>query len=262
MFSQRNKSVYRGLNLGFQLLLIGLGITLILNVLLLLPLMNTNMGLLLTFCMGALSIFLGVYFKPGRIRSLKGLKKMLLIGLVVILGLTFGFIVWIYSYGQADTVTYTEDALIVLGAGLRGDTVSLTLKHRLDTAHAYYLKNPDAILIVSGGQGQGESVTEAYAMAKYLRGLGVPEDHILLEESSTSTYENFTFSKVILGSLFPEGYTVAFVSNDFHLLRSHKIAMSVGLKANHIGAKLDYYLASVAYLREVLALMKWFVLNR
>lgn len=243
-------------------MMIGLGLILIFNVFFLLPLMNPNAGLLLTFGMGALLIMVGVYFKPGRISSLKGLKKMLLIGLTVILGLMIGSAVWIYVYGQADTVAYTEDAIIVLGAGLRGDTVSLTLKHRLDTAYAYYLKNPDTILIVSGGQGQGESVTEAYAMAKYLRGLGVPKDHILLEESSTSTYENFVFSKTILDGRFPQGYTVAFVSNDFHLLRSHKIAKSVGLNATHIGAKLDYYLVSVTYLREVLALMKWFVLSR
>lgn len=247
---------------GVRPVVIGLGMVLILNVVFLLPLMNPNAGLLLAFGMGLLLIFIGMYLSPNRIRSLKGFNIMLTIALILVLGLTFGSMVWIYIYGQIDTISYTEDAIIILGAGLRGDAVSLTLKHRLDTGYAYYLKNPSVLLIVSGGQGQGESVTEAYAMADYLIGLGVPDTQISLEERSTSTYENFVFSKAILDSLFPEGYSVAFVSNDFHLLRSHMMAKSVGLKATHIGAKLDYYLLAVTYLREVLALTKWFVLNR
>ena len=56
-------------------------------------------------------------------------------------------------YGQHDNVTYQEDAVIVLGAGLRGDQVSLTLAQRLDAAIAYHEKNPRSVIVVSGDRG-------------------------------------------------------------------------------------------------------------
>lgn len=247
---------------SFKFLLWICGLVLILNVVFLLPLMNPNAGLVLTLGLGVILLVLAGSIKSNGLRSLKGVKKMIILGLVLWIALIFGLTIWIYTYGQIDTVTYEENALIVLGAGLRGDAVSLTLKHRLDSAYEYYLKNPKVIIVVSGGQGQGESVTEAFAMSKYLRERGVPTNQILMEESSTSTFENFVFSKVILENQFPDGYDVGFVSNDFHILRSQKIAKSVGLQATHIGATLDWYLVIVTYLRESLALVKWFVLGR
>ena len=58
--------------------------------------------------------------------------------------------------------------IIVLGAGVNGSTPSLSMCNRLDAALAYLNANPVATVIVSGGQGPGEDITEAKAMADYL----------------------------------------------------------------------------------------------
>ena len=57
--------------------------------------------------------------------------------------------------GKSDNATYREDYIIVLGAGLKGDTPSLALERRLEKAAEYMNKNGNAIAIVSGGQGKG-----------------------------------------------------------------------------------------------------------
>ena len=89
------------------------------------------------------------------------------------------------------TMRHTEKIIIiVLGAGLKGDTPSLALERRLEKAAEYMNKNGNAIAIVSGGQGKGETISEAQAMENYLLNHGIREDRIIKEDNSTSTYEN------------------------------------------------------------------------
>ena len=86
----------------------------------------------------------------------------------------------------------------MLGAGLKGDTPSLALERRLEKAAEYMNKNGNAIAIVSGGQGKGETISEAQAMENYLLNHGIREDRIIKEDNSTSTYENFEYSKLMM----------------------------------------------------------------
>lgn len=58
--------------------------------------------------------------------------------------------------------------MIVLGAGIRGEQVTLPLKMRLDKCNAYNKKNPEAFIVVTGGRGFQETITEAAAMEQYL----------------------------------------------------------------------------------------------
>lgn len=60
------------------------------------------------------------------------------------------------------------DVIIVLGAQVRGKKITNSLKRRLDRGVAYLKENPETRVVVSGGQGKGEDVTEAFAMAQYL----------------------------------------------------------------------------------------------
>ena len=66
----------------------------------------------------------------------------------------------IYREGHASPPA-GADAVIVLGCGVRGERVSLTLARRLDAALAYLEENPKAYVVVSGGQGAGEDISEA-----------------------------------------------------------------------------------------------------
>lgn len=81
------------------------------------------------------------------------------------------------------------DVIIVLGAQVRGKKITNSLKRRLDRGIAYLKENPETRVVVSGGQGKGEDVTEAFAMAQYLVSHGIAEEQISLEEKSRNTYE-------------------------------------------------------------------------
>lgn len=74
--------------------------------------------------------------------------------------------------------------IIVLGAQVRGRKITDSLKRRLDCASEYLKEHPDVHVIVSGGQGKDEEVTEAYAMARYLECEGLDRRRIVQEDVS------------------------------------------------------------------------------
>ena len=162
-------------------------------------------------------------------------------------------------YGNNDNVTYTEEAVIVLGKGLDGDKVTPDLAYRLDRAVEYHEKNPDAIIVVSGGKGTDEEISEALAMERYLSAKGVYSEKIIKEDKSTSTYENFAFSSKIIQQKLGTDYSVAFITNKFHVYRAEKLAESVGLNAAHLGADIEWYNVPTNYMRELIALAENFI---
>ena len=81
------------------------------------------------------------------------------------------------------------NTMIILGAKVNEDGISKTLKRRLDKAIEYYNTNKNINIIVSGGQGSDEVVTEALAMKNYLVKNGVSKDKIIMEDKATTTLE-------------------------------------------------------------------------
>ena len=120
--------------------------------------------------------------------------------------------------------------IIVLGAKIYGTKVSRALIYRLDTAIKALNGREDVKLILSGGKGKDEDISEAEAMKNYMLSKGVPESALIMEDRSTSTYTNFVNSAVILGS---KDIPVSFVSNSFHIYRAGKIAREVGFTSLH-----------------------------
>ena len=120
------------------------------------------------------------------------------------------------------------DTMIILGAKVNKDGVSKTLKQRLDKAIEYYNQNKDINIIVSGGQGKDEVMTEASAMKNYLVENGVDEDNIILENKATTTLENIIFSKEIMKDL-NLGNKALIVTSDYHLFRGRFIASILGV---------------------------------
>ncbi len=119
------------------------------------------------------------------------------------------------------------DWLIVLGAQVRGRCITNSLRRRLDRALAYERRFPGTKVIVSGGQGPGETVPEAAAMAEYLIENGIPEEQVFREDQSTSTRENLRFSRKYADA---ERDKVGIVTNDFHIYRSSLIARREGYR--------------------------------
>ena len=124
------------------------------------------------------------------------------------------------------------------------------------------MQNPDAIIIVSGGQGAQEDISEAEAMEIYLIENGVKSDKIIKEDKSTSTTENFAFSKEILDKQFSNDYTVAFVTNEYHISRAALCAENAGIDNTthlHSDTSTSYLLAGV--LRECFAFVYHLILG-
>lgn len=153
--------------------------------------------------------------------------------------------------------------LVILGAGLNGETVSLSLYNRLMAGIEYLEKYPDAKVVVSGGQGPYETITEAEAMRRFLVSRGINENRIWLEDLSTSTMENFKFSKRVIeeksGSSVSE---ITFITNSFHILRSKMLASRNGLRAHAISCKTPNQVIVQMYIREYFALIKSIVIDR
>ena len=102
--------------------------------------------------------------------------------------------------GAAASEERALDYVIVLGARVKEHTVSNSLKKRLDKPIEYAEKNPETYLVLSGGKGPDEPVSEAQAMYQYLVYNGVRPSQLLLEEHSVSTVENLAYSKIIIDS--------------------------------------------------------------
>lgn len=112
------------------------------------------------------------------------------------------------------------DYVIVLGAGLRGNSPSRPLQQRINSAYEYWKEHQDVILILSGGQGIDEAISEAECMKIELLIMGVPEENLIKEERSTSTEENIRYSYLILKDRGDYDAKVGVLTNSFHIYRA------------------------------------------
>ncbi|WP_026421231.1 YdcF family protein [Actinokineospora inagensis] len=176
--------------------------------------------------------------------------------------LVTGYFAFLFAALVGYTVVYgrlnrgiTGDAIIVLGAGLRGDRVPPLLASRLDRAIACREQAGDAdpVLVVSGGRGAGELVSEAEAMGGYLREHGVRSDRIVLEDQATTTEQNLRYSMAVLAERGHDGTTVA-VTNHYHVFRTAVLSRRLKLPLRVVGAKAASYFVPSAFLREFVAL--------
>ncbi len=229
-----------------HILFLAIGTALLLNGVHVSLVSNFNLGTILVFALGAFFVLFGALYA----RLWKWLRITVLCGTVVLVLLCAGLSV----YGSFDNAGDSTEALVVLGCGVRGDRVSVGLARRLDKALAYYKDHPDVVIVVSGGQGAQEQITEAEAMRRYLVAAGVPNEKIIKEEQATSTLENLKYSDEILRERFPDGYHAALVTSRFHVFRAERIAARYRLFYNHLGAPSKWYAVPMNNLRELVAI--------
>ena len=225
------------------------------NTALMMTIANLNFGLLPVAMLGTALLVYGLFFEKLPFRRL--ISGVLAFGLSVIIAFTS----FLALYGRNDNATYNEKTVIVLGCGIRGERVSVGLAKRLNKAYEYHLQNPDAVIIVSGGQGPQEDIPEALAMKRYLVSKGVPEDRIIMEDKSTSTITNFKYSHEIMKEKGLPDDSVVFVTNGYHVYRGASYAKAEGLTVTHLGTDIIWYTIPMNYLREMLAVMKMWVFD-
>lgn len=154
--------------------------------------------------------------------------------------------------------------LIVLGAGVNGSEPSLSMLYRLDAAKDYLESYPESRVVVSGGQGAGENISEAECMRAWLTENGISENRILMEDKSTSTYENLRNSLEIV-SMFSNDPTerVAVLSQEYHLYRAKFYARELGADAVGVAASTGNKAMMVSYtMREAFAVAYMWILER
>lgn len=163
--------------------------------------------------------------------------------------------------------SYTDDDLpvdyiVVLGAGLYGDVPSPSLMYRLEKALEYAEKYPRIPIVVSGGQGPDEWITEAEAMKRFFVQHGIEAERIIKEDGSTNTGENLLFTREVIKY---EGESkkpaLMIVTSEYHMFRAKFLARRSGfIPYGKCAPTPAYprYLKPLYYLRECFAVIKSF----
>ena len=189
--------------------------------------------------------------------------KWLTTAIFAIIFATVGFSVFLFAYGRRSLANFDEEVAIVLGAGIQDGVVGEMLAMRLDAAVYYHTRNPNALIIVSGGLGHREYITEAEAMARYLVERGVNPRVILLEGLAYSTYSNMRYSSEIISSEFDAPPRAVVITSDFHIFRSVRFARQAGIyDVTFHSSSTPLLSAPFAYVREVASVIKMWLIGR
>ncbi len=152
------------------------------------------------------------------------LRTLFILTLLFVIGVT----VSIVHYGKKDEKRNC-DAAIILGAGTFSGEISAVYRERIN--HGIWLLENGYVeyLIMTGGFGEGSTMSDAAAAKAYAVSQGVPSERILIEEASTITEENFSESKKIMEE---QGWETALVVSDpLHMKRAMAMAKDQGIEA-------------------------------
>lgn len=192
--------------------------------------------------------------RKGLLSLALSLAAIALIVLVVAVG-----VMQAWSGGDVQAAA-RADCAVVLGAKVNGATPSRALRARLDKALEFMALVPDAPVVVCGGQGPDEGVSEAQAMYDYLADHGADMRRVYREDRSSTTRENLQNARALLDAEGLEVESVCVISSEFHLCRALYIAHSLDLDACGLGSRTTPYPYKLFYsFREVPAMLKGFI---
>lgn len=121
------------------------------------------------------------------------------------------------------------DAIVVLGAAQYNGKPSPVLRARLDHALALYREGLAPTVVVTGGIGEGDQVSEATVGQQYLAAQGIPRQAIIVRPEGRSTQASMA---AVARWAEPQGIRrVLLVSDPFHMLRLRFEARHSGLEA-------------------------------
>ena len=207
-------------------------------------------------------------------------KRRWLAALLLLLGLgliLFGALEIVIAVHSRDRVMDDPrpEVMVIFGCQMRRDGPSILLKDRLDTALDYWEEHPDIRIIVTGGKGDDEHISEAQGMYDYLTAHGVDEANIYMEDKSRNTWQNVNNTFALMQQ---EGWDVTddvlLVSSGFHLARIEMLwdRVRTGILRDEVYN--DQYISTLAapvshtpsavqmFFREPLALVKSFLFDR
>lgn len=225
---------------------------------------NATFGTFLVWAGSVALIVYGFFHKPIDAFLAQGFGRVVKYTLVAGLLVLGGMFLFVAVSGYANTAKGNEKAIVVLGAGLRGEAPGGVLRRRLDVAYEAWQQNPETLVVVTGGQGSTEVIPEAVAMQRYLVQRGMPAERIVVEDKSTSTEENLQFAKALLAERgVDETQPIAVATNAFHCYRAAQYAGKAGFADVHtIPAGMPFGVVLQSYLREIFAIFYFWVFRR
>ena len=140
------------------------------------------------------------------------------------------------------------DCIIVLGAGVNGNSPSKMLKDRLDASLKLYEKQIAPKIIMSGDHKE-EDYNEVKVMKTYAIENDIQSENIFMDHAGLSTYDSIYRAKEIF-----KAKKVVIVTQEYHLYRALYIADALGLEAYGYSATTRKYYGDLKReIREILA---------
>ncbi len=186
-------------------------------------------------------------------------KLFVLLGLGIVLIIIFEVYIYVLPF---TTIPKKSDVIVILGCKVRGTKPTLFLRTRTQRAISLYQQGYANTIMVSGGKGHGERISEAEAERRILLQAGIPASHILVEDRSTNTASEMKYIKKIMQE--QDLKTAIIVSNKFHLRRASMLAKRNGIDATYSGVFVKRRLVhEICYsLREIPAIVKDWIVSK
>lgn len=211
-------------------------------------------------CAGAFvsAILLGIFsfYKPFSslvswlLHRPAGKAAVIILSVLILLFLILAVVISCFMVSASrDNPKDNKTTVLILGCKVKDGRPSLMLKRRLDAAYEYLSVNEDVMVIVSGGKGEDELISEAQCMKEYLVGRGISDERIIMEDKSESTYENLKFSYEIIDQN-KLNRKITIVTDAYHQLRAEMIASDMGIESYNISAKTSWGLVPTYWVRE------------
>lgn len=217
-----------------------------------------------------MTVFAAFYFCIDHYEQVRGWQKekwssvwgkilitacsLLLTGIFVTAGVLSVYMLSSFNTAQE----YNGETVIVLGCEVRKNTPSRMLTERLRAAYVFLTDHPDAECVLSGGQGSNENISEADAMYIWLTENGIDAERLYLEDRSTSTKENLSFSKdrIEAWHLNPD---VVIITSGFHEYRAGLIADTLDMNHKGYGSHTAWWLMPTFAVREMYGILYQYV---
>jgi uncharacterized SAM-binding protein YcdF (DUF218 family) len=143
------------------------------------------------------------------------------------------------------------DIIMVLGAN--GSLHSQLTRDRVSNAAIAKAQFPEAKLLLTGNELRGEITTFKNLLAEH----GYSE--YIIETESTSTWENFKFSKILLATLSTNKNKILIITSEYHQERALAMARCQGLEAYISGKDTKPYKnAYLFFLKERISIARYF----
>ncbi len=157
-----------------------------------------------------------------------------------------------------------KTVFVTLGAKVSADkSPGIVLRRRLNRTAELMEKCPEALCIVSGGQGGNEPISEALCMRDYLVSKGISADRIIMEDKATDTIENLRYSTALTEEKGLSDYQMAVITSKFHTPRAQFLCSRMGIDAKFYGAPDSTpFMLYITLVREYMSYCKLFLWGR